>query len=118
MNPLVKIQFRIPFDKIQASDVIPAVDELLFESEKRLQETIESQYPLQALDVMTEGLDYAMGVIRHLEAVVTTPEIRDAHNAVQPKVSAFYSSLPLNQDLWKAIQRYASSDDANTLGST
>ena len=29
MNPLLEIHFRIPFDKIQASDVEPAIDELL-----------------------------------------------------------------------------------------
>ena len=118
MNPLVQIQFRIPFDKIHASDVVPAVDQLLIESQQRLEETIRSERPLQALDVMTEGLDYAMSVVRHLEAVATTPEMRDAHNAVQPKVSAFYSSLPLNENLWKAIQRYAASDEARTLNST
>jgi oligopeptidase A len=118
MNPLIHIKFRIPFDQIQASDVVPAVDELLFDSQKRLEETIRSERPLQALDVMTEGLDYCMSVVRHLEAVATTPELRDAHNAVQPKVSAFYSSLPLNEDLWKAIQRYAASGEVPTLGST
>jgi oligopeptidase A len=118
MNPLVQIQFHIPFDKIQAADVVPAVDELLLDSQQRLEETIHSERPLQALDVMTERLDYAMSVIRHLEGVVTTPELRDAHNAVQPKVSAFYSSLPLNEGLWTAIQRYAASDEARTLDST
>jgi oligopeptidase A len=118
MNPLIHIKFRIPFDQIQASDVVPAVDELLFESQKRLEETIRSERPLEALDVMTERLDYCMSVVRHLEAVATTPELRDAHNAVQPKVSAFYSSLPLNEDLWKAIQRYAASGEVPTLGST
>ncbi len=118
MNPLVHIKFRIPFDQIQASDVVPAVDELLFESQKSLEETIRAERPLEALDVMTERLDYCMSVVRHLEAVATTPELRDAHNAVQPKVSAFYSSLPLNEDLWKAIQRYAASDEVPRLGST
>jgi oligopeptidase A len=30
-------------------------------------------------------------------------------------VSAFYSSLPLNAELWKAIQTYAATDDAKAL---
>jgi oligopeptidase A len=118
MNPLVQIQFRIPFDKIQASDVEPAVEELLKDSQQRLEEAIVDEHPLHALDVMTERLDYAMSVVRHLEAVATTPALRDAHNAVQPKVSAFYSSLPLNEGLWKAIQRYAATDEARTLNAT
>ncbi len=53
-----------------------------------------------------------MSVVRHLESVATTPELRAAYNAVQPKVSAFYSSLPLNEGLWKAIKRYAATDEA------
>ncbi len=80
--------------------------------------TIASDHPLHALDTMTEKLDYAMSVVRHLESVATTPELRAAHNAVEPKVSAFYSSLPLNEGLWKAIQRYAATEEARALTGT
>jgi oligopeptidase A len=118
MNPLLEIRFRVPFDKIQASDVDPAIDELLADAHQRLDETIASDRPLHALDTMTERLDYAMSVVRHLESVATTPELRAAFNAVQPKVSAFYSSLPLNEGLWKSIQRYAATDEAKALTGT
>ena len=118
MNPLLEISFRIPFDKIQASDVEPAVDQLLAEAQQRLDATIASERPLHALDDMSEKLDYAMSVIRHLESVATTPEFRAAFNAVQPKVSAFYSSLPLNEALWKSIKRYAASEEARGLHGT
>ena len=67
---------------------------------------------------MTERLDYAMSVVRHLESVATTPELREALNKVQPKVMAFYSSLPLNEALWKAIQRYGASETARGLSGT
>ena len=118
MNPLLTVSFRVPFDKIQASDVEPAIDELLADAEKRLESVIASARPLHALDTMTERLDYAMSVVRHLESVATTPELRAAFNAVQPKVSAFYASLPLNEALWKAIQRYAATDEARALTGT
>ncbi len=118
MNPLLEIQFRIPFDKIEASHVEPAVDQLLTDAAERLKQAIASPHPLEALDTMTEKLDYAMGVIRHLESVATTPELRAAHNAVQPKVSAFYSSLPLNEHLWNAVKRYAATGEARALTGT
>ncbi|HEY1758929.1 MAG TPA: M3 family metallopeptidase [Bryobacteraceae bacterium] len=118
MNPLLEIRFRVPFDKIQASDVEPAIDQLLADAAGRLEATIASDHPLHALDTMTEKLDYAMSVIRHLESVATTPELRAAHNAIEPKVSAFYSSLPLNEGLWKAIQRYAATEEAHALTGT
>ena len=115
MNPLLEISFRVPFDQIQAAQVEPAIDALLADAARRLDETIASPEPLHALDTMTERLEYAMNVVRHLESVATTPELRAAFNAVQPKVSAFYSSLPLNEGLWNAIQRYASTAEARSL---
>src|ERR1700677_478809 len=115
MNPLLEISFRVPFDKIRAEHVEPAIDELLAEATRRLDAAIASDHPLHDLDTMTEKLDFAMSVVRHLEGVATTPELRAAFNAVQPKVSAFYSSIPLNEDLWKAIQRYAATAEARSL---
>src|SRR5690242_4672530 len=118
MNPLLEISFRVPFDQIQAAQVEPAIDELLTDAARRLDETIASPEPLHALDTMTERLEYAMNVVRHLESVATTPELRAAFNAVQPKVSAFYSSLPLNQELWMTIRRYAASPESRRLTRT
>ncbi len=119
MNPLLEIQFRVPFDKIQASDVEPAIDEAA-RRRRAAPGSKPSQRPspLHALDTMTEKLDYAMSVVRHLESVATTPALRAAFNAVQPKVSAFYSSIPLNEALWKAIQRYAATDEGRALTGT
>jgi oligopeptidase A len=118
MNPLLEVSFRIPFDKIEASHVEPAMSELLVDAGRRLDDTVASEYPLRPLDTMTEKLDYAMSVVRHLESVATTPELRAAFNAVQPKVSAFYSSIPLNEALWKSIQRYAATGEARSLTGT
>ena len=70
---------------------------------------------MEPLDALTEQLDYAMGIARHLEAVATTPELRAAYNAVQPRVSAFYSSLPLNESLWQRCKVYAKTEEARPL---
>ncbi len=118
MNPLLEIQFRFPFDKVTPAEVEPAIDALLADAAQRLEHAATSDDPLLALDVMTEKLDFAMGVVRHLESVATTPELRAAHNAVQPKVSAFYSSIPLHEGLWNAIKRYATTPAAKSLDGT
>ena len=44
-----------------------------------------------------DRLDRAWGAVRHLNAVVNTPELRDAHNANLPKIVAFHTDL--GQDL-------------------
>jgi len=120
-NPLLQVQFQIPFDKIRAEHVEPAVVELLRDARERLDLLTSDPGPrsfantMEPLDALTERLEYAMGIARHLEAVATTPELRAAFNAVQPEVSAFYSSLPLNQGLWHAVQTYAQTAEAQQL---
>jgi oligopeptidase A len=123
-NPLLEIEFRIPFDEIRPEHVQPAVQSLLEQSQQGVDRISSAPAPrtfkntLEVLDAVTEGLEYAMSIVRHLEGVVTTPELRQAYNAVQPAVSAFYSSLPLNQALWQAVQAYAATPEAQQLTGT
>ena len=123
-NPLLDINFQIPFDRIRAEHVEPAIHLLVADAQARLQAIAAEAKPrtfentMLALDHMTERLDFAMSVVKHLESVATDPELRAAHNAVQPVVSGFYSGIPLNEGLWKAVQQYASTDDAKALTGT
>ena len=121
-NPLLKIQFQIPFDRIQAAHVEPACAELLRDA--REQQAAISAEPgprtfantMGALDRFTERLDWALSVVRHLESVATYPELRAAFNAAQPAVSAFYSGIPLDPGLWRALQSYAATPEAQSAG--
>ena len=120
-NPLLSVQFRIPFDRIHAGDVEPAAAELLAQARARL-EAIASQpgertyqNTMDALDSLTEPLDYALSVVRHLESVATYPELRAAYNAVQPEVSSFYSGIPLNQGLWQGIKTFAGTPEGRAV---
>ncbi len=94
------------------------MDELLARAARSLEATTQAADPLMALDDMTESLDWALNVVRHLESVATYPELRAAFNAIQPKTSAFYSSIPLNDALWQAIKKYAASPAGKALTGT
>jgi len=99
----------------------PAVTRLVEEAQAAIEEiaslpvTRTYDNTLGALDAATETLDYASSVIQHLENVVSTPEIRQAWNDVQPLVSEFYSRVPLNACLWSALKEYECSPDARSL---
>jgi len=101
--------------------VEPAITELLAHARASLDGLIAEPGPrtfantMQRLDLLTERVDYAMQIIRNLEAVATTPELRAAYNTAQPQVSEFYSSLPLNEELWGAVQGYSRTDEARSL---
>ena len=120
-NPLLAIDFPIPFDQIRAEQVVPGIDALLVSSRERLERLAagharpDYENTMQALDELTEPLDRAMGVVKHLEAVATYPELRAAHNAVEPEASKFYSSIPLHEGLWNTLKGYASTEDAKRL---
>lgn len=121
LNPLLEPILPIPFDAIQAEHVEPAIHDLLKRMEQRIEqigsETTPHTYAnvILALDRATEPLDYAMALVRHLEAVRTTPAFRAAHNNVQGPVSAFYSSIPLNENLWSAVKAVNSTTDTAQL---
>ena len=74
-----------------------------------------AQYRSRALDRMTERLDFALSVTRHLESVATNAELRAAYNEALPKASAFYSSIPLHAGLWRALKDYAATAEARAL---
>jgi oligopeptidase A len=101
--------------------VEPAIEELLRDARGELDELTSEPAPrtfantLQRLDRLTDRLEYAMQIVRNLEAVATTPELRAAYNAVQPKVSEFHSSLPLNEALWQAVLSYSRTPEAAVL---
>jgi len=120
-NPLLALDFRIPFDKIRAEHVEPGIRKLLEDARARV-DVLAAGCPEPAfantmapLDDLTEPLDRAMGVVKHLETVATYPEFRAAHNVVEPEVSQFYSSIPLNAGLWNALKRYAATPEALSL---
>jgi oligopeptidase A len=123
-NPLISVKFHIPFDQIRAEQVEPGVRELLKKAQARIDEIVQDEAPrtfantMLALESATESLDYALAVVRHLESVATTPELRAAWNAVEPEASAFYSQIPLNPGLWKQLQTYATTEEAKSLPPT
>jgi oligopeptidase A len=121
LNPLLSPEFRVPFDRIRAEHVAPATEELLRQARQRLEEVAAAGAPrtfvntLRALDDLSEPLEYSIGVVRHLEAVATYPELRAAYSAAQPQVSAFYSGIPLHAGLWRAMQDFAATEEAARL---
>jgi len=120
-NPLLANLSSLPFDQVHADHVRPALYALIEEARRRVaviadtagQRTFDNT--MGALDLATSELDVAVSIVRHLEGVATTPELRDAWNEAQTQVIQFYSSIPLNSELWRAIKDFASTREAAGL---
>ncbi len=123
-NPLLSVVFHIPFDRIRPEHVEPGLSLLLDQAQQRIDAIVADDSErtfantMLALEAATENLDYALGVVRHLESVATTPELRAAWNAVEPLASAFYSQIPLNAGLWTRIKAFADTAEAKALKGT
>jgi oligopeptidase A len=120
-NPILSISFAIPFDQVRPEHVEPGIRQLLTQANERIEAIVGDPAPrtfcntMLAMEKSTENLDYALSVVRHLEAVATSPELRAAWNAVEPETSAFYSRIPLNDGLWRQLKAYAATEEAKAL---
>jgi oligopeptidase A len=113
--------FAVPFDRIRAEHVVPAIDQLLAGTRERIDNIVASaeerdyENTLGALEEAGEHLEWASGVVGHLESVATYPDLRKAHQEIQPKLSAFWSSVLLDEGLWNALKTLAGSDAGKAL---
>ncbi len=120
-NPLLDKSYRIPFDRIRAEHVEPAIAYLLEEAQKKRDAYVSSAAPrtygntMTALEDITEDLTRAMGIVQHLEAVATTPALRAAVGAVLPKYTAFESGLPLDRGVYAKLKEFAATPEAKAL---
>ena len=112
-NPLLNFDDLPLFDAVRPSDVAPAIDALLAESETALEKVTAADFPADwraiagTLDVATERLGRAWGVVSHLNSVADSPELRAAYNAALPRVTEFWTRLGADERLYakyKAIQ--------------
>ena len=124
-NPLLTVgqqTLDVPFDRIGAEHVEPAIKALLEKSEAALQaiENAPRSYAgtLGALESATEQLELSMSVVEHLEGVATTPALREAYNSVLPSVSAFWSSIALRDGLYRALRELSETPEAANLEPT
>ena len=120
-NPLFDIGFEVPFHEIRAEHVVPAIEALLADAKRRIDEIAAStaartyENTLATLEDATEPLELAVTIVDHLESVCSEPALREAHNKVQPEVGAFFASIPLHEKLWTALKELAATDAARKL---
>ncbi|MGE0788313.1 MAG: M3 family metallopeptidase [Sandaracinaceae bacterium] len=123
-NPLVDLGFDIPFGAIAAEHVEPGIDLLIGRLRAAIRDIGASTEPptyantLGALEAASEPLERAMSVVGHLESVRTTDALRAAYNAVQPKVSELYSSIPLDEKLYRRLVAFSETKEATALSPT
>jgi oligopeptidase A len=110
-NAFLDRSFHIRWSQLTADQVGPAVELALAEAARSLA-GITALTPDQAdfantflaLEQATDLLNETWAKVSHLTSVADAPALREAHNAMLPKVSAFLAGIPLNPALWLRLQ--------------
>lgn len=124
-NPLLNMKLLPDFDKINVSDIRPAIRQLIdkcrdtviyitdINSDEENEPTWDSL--VKPIEESLDQLSRAWGVVGHLNGVVNSDELRQAHDELLPEVSEFYTWLGQNEDLYHAYLRLKNSDSFSLL---
>jgi oligopeptidase A len=121
-NPLLQGSGLPPFAEIKPEHIVPAMTQLLTELDVELT-TLEANVKptwnslVAPLENLTERLSWSWGIINHLMGVKNSPELREAHQTVQPQVVQFSNKLSQSQPLYNAFKTLRALHDWNTLES-
>ena len=124
LHPFLQKDFHIKWatltpDHIE-TDIGKALDEARIAVDAVASREPPLTYPntIAALYEGLETLNHAWGLVSHLDSVNNSPELRAAHNAMLPKVSEFFASIPLNEALWETLKAYGVESGTEDLSPT
>ncbi|UDG77720.1 M3 family metallopeptidase [Achromobacter sp. 77] len=117
-NPLLApVSELVDYAAVKPAHIVPAVEELLGIARKAVDQAADPalvptwEAVVEPLDTASERLWRAWSVAGHLNAVVNTPELREAYNAALPLVTEFSTWVGLHEGLYKQYQRLAAAPD-------
>ncbi|GHD74981.1 M3 family metallopeptidase [Vogesella fluminis] len=112
-NPLLDFSDLPRFAAIKPEHITPALDVLLANARAAIDKVIAAggddwDSVAEPLSDATEQISRAWGVVGHLNGVVGNTEgLRDAYNAEIPRISAFFTELGQNLDLFARFKAVA-----------
>src|SRR6185312_8366180 len=112
-NPLLDFSSLPHFSRIEPGHVGPAVDRLIATGRATIERlAARDARPtwdtfVEPLDDANEKLARAWTQVSYLNAVVNTPELRDAYNAALPKVTEFFTEQGQDQRLYAGFKALA-----------
>ena len=116
-NPLLDTPDLPAFDRIEPAHIEPAIDHILSENRRAIAERLEQGAPyswddfVAPMEALEDRLDRAWSPVSHLNAVVNTPQLRQAYEACLPKLSDYATELGQNEALFQAYREVSQRDD-------
>ncbi|MGM0565093.1 MAG: oligopeptidase A [Pseudomonadota bacterium] len=118
-NPLLSDSTLPLFSKIRPEHIVPAIDQRLAECRRAVAEVVEQHrdgHPtwasfVEPIDLAEDALERSWSPVGHLNAVVNSPELREAYDACLPKLSDYTTEMGQNADLYRLTLALRDSDE-------
>ncbi len=116
-NPLLAFETFPPFSKIHPEHVLPAIETRLKTCRETVETLLAQPQPLTwenlvaPLELVEDQLNRTWSPVSLLNAVVNTPELREAYNAALPLLSDYSTEMGQHRGLYDAFLAISESAD-------
>lgn len=118
-NPLLQSYDLPPFSAIRPEHVKPAIEQILADNRAGIARILAEQGAnpswdglVLAMDELHARLGAAWSPVSHLNAVCNSAELREAYEGCLPLLSAYWTELGQNRELFKAYEALTASPAA------
>jgi len=122
VHPFLKDDFLFDWSQLKPAAIEPDIREALRRARANIDAFKKLSGPaltygnvLLGFEAATRELGRGWGLVTHLDAVLNSPDLRSAYNALLPDVTAFYTSLTLDAEIWAVFKAYAATAEAKAL---
>jgi len=122
VHPFLTDEFLFDWSRLTPAQVEPDIRAALAQSRERVDafkrlsgDRLTYANVLLGFEAATRDLSRAWGLVSHLDSVLNSPELRKAYGAMLPEVTAYFTSLTLDPEIWAVFKAYAATADARAL---
>ena len=121
-NPFLDTSFLPDWNRLTPDRITPAVDEALAAAQQAIDtiaalpaDDVSYENTFAALEAATEPVMSVWRKVGHLDTVANSPELREAYNAMLPRVTELMASISLNEKLYAVLSAAAATREIREL---
>jgi oligopeptidase A len=120
INPLLEHNTLPPFNHIVPEHIVPAIETILEALRMGIDQLLETrpynyESVVKARENLEDKLHHAWSPISHLNSVMNSDELRDAHTTCLAMITDYYTEVGQNRPLFEAYQAIAESAQYDSL---
>lgn len=116
-NPLLSMEGLPPFSQIKPEHVRPAVEQAIADCRQRIADVLKQNEPwtwdnlVAPLEEVDDRLSRIWSPVGHLNAVLNSAELREAHDGCLPLLAEYQTFVGQHAGLYQAFSQLAASDE-------